>query len=137
MYQKLIEEAVKTSVLIHCYDTWAFEYDYAKSTLEEHFNTATLNGYGCEDLKHGVSAAGALMHYLKYTQKNSLSHINHISLSRSNTYMTLDASTRRNLELTRTIRDNSKKGSLLWLLDHTKTSMGARLLKNWIEQPTN
>ena len=135
MHQKQIEEAIKVNVLIHCYDTWAYEYDYARNALEEHFNTNTLKGFGCEDLKHGISAAGALMHYLTSTQKNALSHINRIQISRNNTYMTLDASTRRNLELTKTIRDNTKKGSLLWLLDHTKTSMGARLLKNWIEQP--
>jgi DNA mismatch repair protein MutS len=135
MHQKQIEDVLKTNVLIHCYDTWAYEYNYAKNTLEEHYKTSNLSGFGCDNLRHGISAAGALMHYLKETQKNALIHINKIILSQNNMFMSLDASTRRNLELTKTMRDNVKKGSLLWLLDHTETSMGARLLKNWIEQP--
>ncbi len=135
LYQKQIEDAVKSDVFIQCYDTWTYEFDNAENTLKEHFNVSSLAGFGLSDKKYGVSAAGALMHYLKSTQKNSLSHISKIRLTKDNDFMTLDEPTRRNLELTRTIRENSKKGSLLWLMDRTKTAMGARLLRTFIEQP--
>lgn len=113
----------------------AFNYKNAYSLLTEHFGTCSLDGYGCENSKLGIKAAGGLLAYLKNTQKSQLTHVNKITPYTTENYMLLDSATRRNLELTQTIRENQKKGSLLWVLDHTVTAMGARLLKVWIEQP--
>lgn len=117
------------------YNQWAFDYQNANICLCNHFKTLNLAGFGLEDDRPCVSAAGALLEYLIETQKNNLSHISAIKKYASNKYMVLDISSRRNLELTQTIRDKSKKGSLLWVLDKTKTAMGARLLRKWLEQP--
>lgn len=101
-----------------------------------HFGVASLAGFGCEKLCSAISAAGALLNYLEETQKNSLAHIRKISVLRRTLYMGLDASTRRNLELTQPLRfEGSKKSTLLYLLDKTATAMGARLLRAWLEQP--
>lgn len=113
----------------------AFNYKNAYSLLTEHFGTCSLDGFGCENSKLGIKAAGGLLAYLKITQKSQLTHINRITPYTTDSYMLLDSATRRNLELAQTIRENQKKGSLLWVLDHTVTAMGARLLKVWIEQP--
>ncbi len=118
----------------HCSD-WTFDYQTASICLCNHFGTINLAGFGLENDRRCVCAAGALMHYLTETQMNKLSHILNIKKYSSNKYMILDISSRRNLELTQTIRDKSKKGTLLWVLDNTKTAMGARLLRSWIEQP--
>ncbi|MDO4301333.1 MAG: DNA mismatch repair protein MutS [Clostridia bacterium] len=117
------------------YNQWAFDYQNANICLCNHFKTLNLAGFGLENDRPCVSAAGALLEYLIETQKNNLSHISVIKKYSSNKYMVLDISSRRNLELTQTIRDKSKKGSLLWVLDKTKTAMGARLLRKWLEQP--
>ena len=95
----------------------------------------SLSGFGCEGMDDAVCSAGALMQYLKDTQKNTLLHITHIKALKETAYMVLDPNTRRNLELTQTLMEGSKKGSLLWLLDQTKTAMGGRLLKKFILQP--
>ncbi|HWI54462.1 MAG TPA: DNA mismatch repair protein MutS [Desulfobacteria bacterium] len=113
----------------------AFNYKTCYSTLTEHFGTSSLEGFGCETNKLGIRAAGGIISFLKETQKTSLSHIQKIIPYTTDNYMLLDSATRRNLELTQTIRDNQKKGTLLWVIDHTVTSMGTRLLKVWIEQP--
>ena len=117
------------------YSQWAFDYQNANICLCNHFKTLNLMGFGLENDKPCVCAAGALLEYLIETQKNNLSHISTIKKYAANKYMVLDISSRRNLELTQTIRDKSKKGSLLWVLDKTKTAMGARLLRKWLEQP--
>lgn len=117
------------------YNNWAFDYQNANICLCNHFKTLNLAGFGLEDDRPCVISAGALLEYLIETQKNNLSHISSIKKYSSNKYMVLDISSRRNLELTQTIRDKSKKGSLLWVLDNTKTAMGARLLRKWLEQP--
>ena len=96
---------------------------------------ATLDGLGISDYKTAVVAAGALLNYLYETQKNSLPHLTRITPYATGRYMIIDSSTRRNLELVETMREKQKKGSLLWVLDKTKTAMGARLLRNMIEQP--
>ena len=83
----------------------------------------------------GVIAAGALMQYLVETQKRDLSHISHLTIYAAGKYMLLDSSTRRNLELCETLRDKQKRGSLLWVLDKTKTAMGARTLTQIHRQP--
>lgn len=117
------------------YNQWAFDYQNANICLCNHFKTLNLAGFGLENDRPCVCAAGALLEYLVETQKNNLTHISSIKKYVSNKYMVLDMSSRRNLELTQTIRDKSKKGSLLWVLDKTKTAMGARLLRKWLEQP--
>lgn len=122
---------IKTNI----YNDWAFEYQNANITLCNHFKVLNLSGFGIENEKLAVSSSGALIQYLIETQKNNLSHISSIKKYYSDKYMVLDLSSRRNLELTQTIRYNNKKGSLLWVLDKTNTSMGARLLRKWIEQP--
>ena len=103
--------------------------------LKDHFGVSTLKGFGLEDYPIGTVAAGAIMQYLLETQKNNLSHITRISPYRTGRFMVIDTSTRRNLELTETLREKQKRGSLLWVLDKTKTAMGARLLRSFIEQP--
>ena len=101
----------------------------------EAFRVNTLIGLGVEEFPTGLLAAGALLQYLYDTQKTDLEHFTHIYSYLTSRYMLLDSSTRRNLELTETLREKQKRGSLLWVLDKTKTAMGARLLRNYIEQP--
>ncbi|MCK4259065.1 MAG: DNA mismatch repair protein MutS [Halanaerobiales bacterium] len=112
-----------------------FNYQTAYQLLIEHFNTKTLHGFGCEGLKTATIAAGGIMNYLNETQKRSLSHINRLKTYSNQEYMILDAATRRNLELTATLRDGKRRGSLLGVLDRTVTAMGSRKLKHWIHQP--
>ncbi len=101
----------------------------------EHFKVNTLKGLGLEDFPSGLIASGVLMQYLLETQKTQLSHITHITPYLASRFMLLDSSTRRNLELTETLREKQKRGSLLWVLDKTKTAMGARQLRTDLEQP--
>ncbi|MFW5788213.1 MAG: DNA mismatch repair protein MutS, partial [Halanaerobiales bacterium] len=103
--------------------------------LLEHFKTNSLQGFGCEEMDAGICAAGEVLYFLQKTQKRSLAHVNHLSTYSLEEYMVLDTATRRNLELTSTIRDNKVSGSLLNIIDKTITSMGGRLLKKWINQP--
>ena len=113
-----------------------FDIEQGQRLLLEHFGVATLSGFGVSDRSMAVASLGALLRYLEDTQKNSLSHITKICVEHSNDYVGLDAATRRNLELTAPLRyDGNKKHTLLGILDKTKTSMGARLLRAWIDQP--
>ncbi len=112
-----------------------FNYETSEITLKRHFHVSSIEGLGLKDFPESVVASGALLQYLYDTQMNSLSHINHIELYSVDSYMIIDSSTRRNLELTETLRDKQKKGSLLWVLDKTKTAMGARKLREYVEQP--
>ena len=112
-----------------------FEESSAVTLLFEHFRTSSLLSLGLDEFPSGTLAAGALLRYLYDTQKNSLSNLTRIRAYASGKYMLLDSSTRRNLELTRTLRDKKKRGSLLWVLDKTCTAMGARLLNRFLEQP--
>lgn len=114
---------------------WYFDDKNDEDIILRHFNVATLDGLGISDYKTAVVAAGALLNYLYETQKNSLPHLTRITPYATGRYMIIDSSTRRNLELVETMREKQKKGSLLWVLDKTKTAMGARLLRNMIEQP--
>ncbi|MFW5998324.1 MAG: DNA mismatch repair protein MutS [Bacillota bacterium] len=111
------------------------DYERSYEELLEHFETESLRGFGCENMKTGILAAGQIIQYLKETQKRALAHINKIIPYNFNEYMIIDATTRRNLELTSTIRNNKENGSLLSILDNTITSMGGRLIKKWINQP--
>ena len=95
----------------------------------------TLESFGLQKKLLAVSASGALMWYLNETQKNDLSHISALKYYTTGDFMLLDVSSRRNLELTETMREKNKKGSLLSVLDKTRTAMGARLLRKWVEQP--
>ena len=112
-----------------------FQLRNAREALTRHFDVTQMSSLGLDDRKYAVSAAGALMKYLNDTQKNSLEHITSIRLTDNDAYMIIDRNTMRNLELTASIRDGKRKGSLLGLLDKTSTAMGGRLLKTWIEQP--
>ncbi|NLK28242.1 MAG: DNA mismatch repair protein MutS [Clostridiales bacterium] len=123
------------SVVLSPLEPWYFDDDQCINVLKEHFNVATLAGLGLQDYSIGVIAAGSVMQFLRETQKSSLSHITKLIPYTYDKFMLLDSSTVRNLELTETMREKQKKGSLLWVLDKTKTAMGARLLRNYIEQP--
>ena len=112
-----------------------FEESSAVTLLLEHFGTSSLLALGLDGFPSGTLAAGALLRYLYDTQKNALSNLTRIRAYASGKYMLLDSSTRRNLELTQTLRDKKKRGSLLWVLDKTCTAMGARLLHRFLEQP--
>ena len=104
--------------------------------LKSHFHVASLAGYGMEGKNLAISASGALLQYLEETQKNSLSHIHGIRFLLRNDFMQLDVATRRNLELTEPLRfDGDRRNTLLYLLDVTKTRMGARMLRSWIDCP--
>ncbi|WP_018248993.1 DNA mismatch repair protein MutS [Orenia marismortui] len=113
----------------------SFSHDRAYELLTDHFETINLEGFGCEDLALAIMAAGAVLDFLIETQKRSLRHINQLSTYSTIDYMVLDANTRRNLELVKTMRDKRKKGSLLWVIDKTVTAMGGRRLRRWVEQP--
>lgn len=133
---ELTEEILKQVKLsIKPYSFQNFDYRKAHKTLTNHFATNSLESFGCSEMTIGIGCAGALISFLTETQKNSLKHINKLSVYTTNAYMLLDPSTRRNLELTRTIRGTTKKGTLLWVLDYTQTAMGGRLLKTYLEQP--
>ncbi len=112
-----------------------FDDDECKKLLLKHFKVSTLIGLGIEEFPVGMVAAGALLAYLYDTQKTGLEHFRHLYPYLTSKYMLLDSSTRRNLELTETLREKQKRGSLLWVLDKTKTAMGARMLRSFIEQP--
>ena len=113
-----------------------FDIERGQKTLMDHFKVSSLSGYGILDRSMAAACAGALMRYLEDTQKNSLSHIKKIMLVTPGEYMGIDAASRRNLELTAPIRsDGSKRATLLGVLDKTRSSMGARLLRSWIDQP--
>lgn len=112
-----------------------FDEDLCQKTLCRHLSVTTLDGMGLGDYSAGVTAAGAVMEYLLETQKNSLAHILSLVPYQTGKYMLLDRNTRRNLELVETLREKQKRGSLLWVLDKTKTAMGARKLRNSLEQP--
>ena len=112
-----------------------FAYRNAAKTICRHFDILSVDGLGLGERTFSVCASGGLLDYLYETQKNNLEHIGKITLYSTNDFMLLDVSTRRNLELTETMRENSRRGSLLWVIDKTKTAMGARLLRKWVEQP--
>lgn len=113
---------------------WRFEEGNARTTLLEHFGVQTLAGYGCDGKPLAVRAAGAILHYLQETQKGSTKQIQRLSVYDANDYMTLNPATRRNLELTESLR-GKKSASLLGVVDETVTAMGARLLRQRVNQP--
>ena len=116
------------------YYEWVYSLDNAKKELLEHYNLNSLNGYDFDD-NDCIKAIGSLLAYLKETQKRDLKHLSLPRLIRDEQYMYLDDNSRRNLELEQRMKDNNKTGSLLWVLDKTNTSAGARLLRNWVNKP--
>jgi DNA mismatch repair protein MutS len=117
------------------YDEWRFEASHAQQVLLRHFEVATLDGFGLGGKPLAVQAAGAVIQYVADTQKQALAHITRLSAYNTDAFMALDAATRRNLELTETIRTGSTQGALLGVLDKTITPMGGRLLRTWLHQP--
>lgn len=114
---------------------WTFHPANALKCLVDFFGTMHLEGFGISENAAEIPAAGALLAYIAETQKNALSQITRLKIYSQQTHMVLDASSRRNLELTASAHDRGKKGSLLWVLDRTKTAAGARLLRNWVDLP--
>ncbi|MBR1670056.1 MAG: DNA mismatch repair protein MutS [Butyrivibrio sp.] len=112
-----------------------FDDDRCRKLIMKHFKVSSLIALGIDDFPNGTVSSGALLQYLIDMQKSDISNITHIYPYLTSKYMLLDSSTRRNLELSETMRDKQKRGTLLWVLDKTRTAMGARLLRNYIEQP--
>ena len=125
----------KMSIVISSIEPYHFDEEQAEERIKRQFKVGNLEGLGLLDHPMGVIATGALLGYLHETQKSSLDHLMHIEAYETSEFMIIDSSSRRNLELCETLRDKQKKGSLLWVLDKTKTAMGARMLRNMVEQP--
>lgn len=125
----------RMGIVIYSLDAWYFSDETAQMTLEDHFKVRDLEGLGLADYDSGVVAAGALLKYLYETQKTTLSNLVAIHPYTTGKFMIIDSSTRRNLELVETLREKQKRGSLLWVLDKTRTAMGARTLRSFVEQP--
>lgn len=125
----------RLGIAVTALDSWFFGDELTRETILSHFKVQSLEALGLVDYDSGILASGALLKYLYETQKNTLSNILTISPYAIGKYMIIDSSSRRNLELVETLREKQKRGSLLWVLDKTKTAMGARLLRSYVEQP--
>lgn len=134
--QEYLTKRIRSAYYLEKLPNVRFHPEQAEKRLLSHFAVASMKGYGFEGKQYAIGAAGALLSYLEDTQKNALSHIHTIRYLNRSTFMQLDSSTRRNLELTQPLQYNgSKKNTLLYLLDSTMTSMGARLLHTWVDCP--
>lgn len=125
----------RLGITVFSLDSWYFDDSLCSRVLMEHFGVSSLAGLGISDYSCGIIAAGALLKYLMETQKMAIANMTRLIPYSIGKYMIIDSSTRRNLELCETLREKNKKGSLLWVLDKTKTAMGARLLRKYVEQP--
>ena len=125
----------RLGICLFTLDDWYFDDERCCACLKKHFSVSSLSGLGLDDYRIGTIAAGSLLQYLMETQKSDLSNMTQIHPYQTGKFMILDSSTRRNLELCETMREKQKRGSLLWVLDKTKTAMGARMLRSFIEQP--
>ena len=125
----------KIGVSLYALEPWYFDDDACTTIIKKHFQVAALSGLGLKDYPCGIISVGSMLNYLYETQKNSLETMKKLTTYDVSSYMIIDSATRRNLELTETMRDKQKRGSLLWVLDKTKTAMGARCLRSFIEQP--
>lgn len=125
----------RLGITVYSLDSWYFDDEACGAGLMKHFGVSSLAGLGLGDYDCGVISAGALLSYLLETQKNDLSQLTRLTPYTTGKYMLLDSSTRRNLELMETLREKQKRGSLLWVLDKTRTAMGARALRKYVEQP--
>ena len=130
-------EALKfhLNVAVYPIEPWYFDDEGCDSALKRQFRVSDVTGLGLASLPGATVSAGALIQYLSESQKGSIDQIRNISIYSVTDYMVLDSATRRNLELTETMLDKTKKGSLLYVLDKTKTAMGARMLRSFLEQP--
>ncbi|MBR0136508.1 MAG: DNA mismatch repair protein MutS, partial [Clostridia bacterium] len=134
--REFVSKWISSHYYVEKKDAKFFDIERGQRALLDHFGVATLAGYGLNDRSMAVASAGALIRYLEDTQKNALSHIKKITVIHTGEFMGIDAATRRNLELTSPLRyDGNKRNTLLGVLDKTKTSMGARLLRSWIDSP--
>ena len=133
-YRKTTSELYR-QLVISSYDAWKFSYDTAAGALKDHFQVASIDGWGLEEYRGGVRAAGALLLYLKEQKKNDLRHISTITLRSLSNYAELDPSTIRNLELLRPLQTDEIDASVVSVLDKTSTAMGSRLLKRWLTRP--
>ncbi|MBO5623536.1 MAG: DNA mismatch repair protein MutS, partial [Butyrivibrio sp.] len=125
----------RLQIFVNPLDSHYYDEDQCKKLLMKHFKVSSLIGLGIDDFPNGIVASGALLQYLYDMQKSEISNITHVYPYLTSKFMLLDSSTRKNLELVETMRDKQKRGTLLWVLDKTKTAMGARLLRSFIEQP--
>ena len=116
-------------------EDWFFDYDFTKDLLLKHFKTQNLKGFGIDEMIEGIEAAGAVIHYVSENQLGALDQIKKISLLNTGDFISLDASTRRNLEITYSAFDSKSQGTLISILDQTNTPMGGRLLKKWLSMP--
>ncbi len=134
-YLEKIIHKINPSIRVTKVDDWIFNFEYAKELLIMQFKTVTLKGFGIENFIPGIIASGVILNYLQETQKANLSHLNKVSAYNPSEYMALDYSTKRNLEITSSMHDGGREGSLISILDKTETAMGGRLLKKWISSP--
>ncbi|MBQ9561866.1 MAG: DNA mismatch repair protein MutS [Lachnospiraceae bacterium] len=125
----------RLNIAVSTLEEWYTDRQTCERVLKDHFHVSGLGGLGLGDYRSGLLAAGAVMNYLLETQKNSMEHIRQIHTYETGEFMVMDSAARRNLELTETLREKLKRGSLLWVLDKTKTAMGARLMRSYLEQP--
>ena len=136
---KDLERMDEIALRLHIAETKApqhyFDAETAKKAVLRQFSVMSMEGLGLHDDPEAVTASGALLQYISETQMTETGQINHLQVYHTDHFMVLDSSTRRNLELCETMREKQKRGSLLWVLDHTKTAMGARKLRTWLEQP--
>lgn len=125
----------KENTMISVMEDWYYDYDMNERLIKDQFHMMNLEGLGLKDYLCAVRSVGCLLYYLKDTQKGAVDHMNHIRTYHVEDFVVLDSASRRNLELCETMRDKNKRGSLLWVLDKTKTAMGARTLRSMVEQP--
>lgn len=125
----------KEHTMINVMEDWHYDSEMNERLVREQFHMMNIEGLGLKDFPDALCAVGCLLYYLKDTQKGAVDHINQISIYHVEDYVVLDSASRRNLELCETMRDKNKRGSLLWVLDRTKTAMGARRLRSMVEQP--
>ena len=128
-------DASLDGIMCNALPDWVFETDYAADQLSTFFGVSGLQSFGCQDLPAAQQAASAVLFYLQQTQKNELRHIRPLQTYHTRNFMLLDDATRRNLELTATLQEGKKRGSLLGVLDRTATAMGGRTLRHWIHYP--
>mgnify|MGYP001082452778 CR=1 FL=1 len=114
---------------------WLFELNRCRDTLENHFNVASLDGFGLRSKEYAIRASGAIVQYLQETDKRTLKMVQRLSTYSTDEFMVLDAETRRNLELTETIRDGRETGSLMGIIDYTVSPLGKRLIRQWLRKP--
>ena len=134
-FQSKLPESLRSSLLRTAQSDWMFNLDYSRRFLMEHFKVATLEGFGINSQKAAVCAGGALLNYVKQTQKSAVNHVTKVKLSQPSLCLQLDESTVRNLELIQGL-DGNTRWTLLTTLDFTNTAMGARLLRSWILRPS-